>query len=75
MAQKDPVAALDWAGSLPPSPVDGRWPGVNSTLRNWIAQDSAAAAAYANNQPATPFGDYVRQAHASALNSPPQTPR
>ena len=75
MAQKDPVAALDWAGSLPPSPVDGRWPGVNSTLRNWIAQDAAAAAAYANSQPATPFGDYVRQAHASALNPPPPTPR
>lgn len=75
MAQKDPVAALDWAGSLPPSPVDGRWPGVNSTLRNWMAQDATAAAAYANAQPATPFGDYVRQAHAGALNPPPQDSR
>lgn len=75
MAQKDPVAALDWAGSLPPSPVDGRWPGVSATLAEWTQRDPAAAAAYANNQPATPFGDYVRQAHASALNPTPPTPR
>ncbi len=75
MAQKDPVAALDWAGSLPPSPVDGRWPGVNSTLRDWHARDPAAATAYVEAQPATPFGDYVRQSHAGALNPPPQDSR
>lgn len=68
MAQKDPAAALDWAGSLPPSPVDGRWPGVNTTLRDWNARDPAAAAAYVNAQPTTPYGDYVRQAHSKILN-------
>lgn len=64
MAQKDPAAALGWAGSLPPSPHDGRWPGVNSSLRIWQSRDAAAAAGYVSAQPDTPFGNYVRESWA-----------
>lgn len=75
LARNDPAAALDWAGSLPPSSVDGRWPGVNTTLRDWLAKDPAAASAYINSRPATAFGDYVRTSHANLLNPPPPEPR
>jgi hypothetical protein len=61
LAKNDPAAALNWAGTLPPSPTDGRWPGVNSSLRLWLEQDPAAATAYVNQQPDTPFGKYVRE--------------
>ncbi len=61
LAKRDPAAALNWAGTLPPSPADGRWPGVNSSLRLWLAQDPTAAAVYVNQQPDTPFGNYVRE--------------
>lgn len=70
MAQKDPAAAVRWAASLPPSPVGGDWPGLNSAVGSWMAQNGTEVAAYVEAQPDTPFGQSVRQAYAAFTGRP-----
>ena len=59
-SKKSPQVALEWASKISPSPENGRWPGVGSVLRNWIATDSAAASAWIAAQPESPWGNYIR---------------
>lgn len=59
-AKQSPAAALEWASKLPPSPNDGRWPGVSSTLRIWQQSDPAAAQAWLDALPASPFANHAR---------------
>lgn len=55
LAGKDPAAALTWAGSLPPSPSSGDWPGARTAFRNWQQTDPQAAATWLAAQPDSPF--------------------
>lgn len=46
LAAESPQKALEWATSLPASPVNGTWPAADSTFRQWLKQDSASATAW-----------------------------
>ena len=61
MGRTDAAAALDWAKSLPPSPKDGRWPGVSSVFRNWQVSKPNEANAWLSAQPESPFVGFLRQ--------------
>lgn len=67
LAEKDPAAALEWAGSLPPSPTSGRWPGATSTFMNWQQRDPQAASAWLEAQQDSPFRQFLRAQTSGAI--------
>lgn len=61
LAEKNPAAALSWAGSLPPSPVSKDWPGATAAYSRWLLKDPQTATAWLTAQPDSPFRDTLRR--------------
>ena len=59
LAESEPSNALKWAATLSPSPKDGRWPGVAQAAQAWMRKDPVTANAWINEQPESPFLDYL----------------
>ena len=60
VAQRDPAAALGWLEKLPPSPNDGKWPGLGRVLRRWGQSDPQGLQTWLQDSQASAFRDAAR---------------
>jgi hypothetical protein len=69
VAEKDPVKALHWLETIPPS-KDGSYPGLANTLRKWADTDSKEAAQWLNGLAPGSFRDQAITAYQAAGDAP-----
>lgn len=66
-ADRNPASAMEWVTSLPPSPGDGRLPGVEQVTRRWMQQDRTALEQWLGSEARTEVADQARAAYAAEL--------
>ena len=67
VAQRDPTAALGWLEKLPPSPNDGKWPGLGRVLRRWQQADPQGLQTWLQDPQADAFRDAARASYQQMM--------
>jgi hypothetical protein len=73
IASTDPLGAVAWVASLPPSPSDGHYTGIGRTIKALAGNDPAAVETWLAKLPPSALRDQALAAYADHLDGKSQT--